>query len=276
MTLADSQIADLERLERAMYADFYAAASPQVAGQLALEAIDLPFGLRLASPRENHPFFNRVMLRRPLSADEAVEIERHFHRLQITRWMVQTPPAAKNIDFSRCRSPIVALRGWAKHVLDRTLWSAVESTAPPEDLTVRKVQQNEAAVWAEIVTQAFDFPAPCVPWLAALAARPQWKLYLAIVADQPAATGALYLNRRRAALNFGATLPEFRRRGAQSALIRHRIEDALGMGVEQVVSETDEELPERPNPSTRNLIRHGLPVVYVRPNWGPQLPLPPA
>ena len=32
---------------------------------------------------------------------------------------------------------------------------------------------------------------------------------------------------------------------------------------------TDEELPEKSNPSYRNVVRLGLPVRYVRANWGP-------
>ena len=30
------------------------------------------------------------------------------------------------------------------------------------------------------------------------------------------------------------------------------------------------DLPDRPNPSARNVVRLGLPVVYVRANWGPR------
>ncbi len=44
------------------------------------------------------------------------------------------------------------------------------------------------------------------------------------------------------------------------------------MGLEWLVTETDEELPDRPNPSYHNIVRAGMPVRYVRANWGPPPP----
>jgi len=35
------------------------------------------------------------------------------------------------------------------------------------------------------------------------------------------------------------------------------------------MSETDEDLPGRPNPSSHNQARYGLRRVFVRANWGP-------
>lgn len=42
--------------------------------------------------------------------------------------------------------------------------------------------------------------------------------------------------------------------------------------MEWIVTETDEELPDRPNPSYHNMLRLGLPVRYVRANLGPPKP----
>jgi len=54
--------------------------------------------------------------------------------------------------------------------------------------------------------------------------------------------------------------------------VARRVADARTAGAPWVVCETDEERPERPNPSTRNLVRLGVPVAYVRANWGPPKP----
>jgi hypothetical protein len=39
------------------------------------------------------------------------------------------------------------------------------------------------------------------------------------------------------------------------------------MGCRHVITETGEELPDRPNPSFRNMMRAGFAVVYHRPNY---------
>jgi hypothetical protein len=46
-----------------------------------------------------------------------------------------------------------------------------------------------------------------------------------------------------------------------------RIHDAVAMGSEWLVTETGEDLPERPNPSFRNMMRAGFLVAYQRRNY---------
>ena len=266
-----AQVRELEAFERAMYRDFYAAAPPSVVKELGLVAKERRYGLLLSSSAENHPFFNRVMLADQPTVDELRGIDAHYSSIGVTRWMLQVPPNLEPLRRDLADRPIVDLRGWAKHLYRH-------KTAPPGSITdegepqVQLGSGSEARVWAAIVTEAFDFPALCVDWLAELVERPAWTLYLATVDAQPAATGALFIDDDKAALNFGATLPDVRRRGAQSALIRRRLADALDARITTIVSETDEELPDKPNPSTRNLIRHGLDIVYVRRNLGPPPP----
>ncbi len=266
-----ARIRDLESFERAMYRDFCAAAPPHVVEDLGLFAEERRFGMLLSSSGENHPFFNRVMLAEQPSEHELKEIAAHFLSIGIERWMLQVPPYLQPLERDFADPPIADLRGWAKHLYDPS--AADEgNTAIDDGPGVRLVSPGEAEVWAGIVSEAFDFPGVCVDWLAALLERPAWTLYLATLDSQPAATGALFIGDDKAALNFGATLPGYRRRGAQSALVRRRVDDALAAGITTIVSETDEELPDKPNPSTRNLVRHGLPIVYVRPNLGPAPP----
>jgi GNAT superfamily N-acetyltransferase len=118
----------------------------------------------------------------------------------------------------------------------------------------------------------FAIPETLRPWLEALVGRPAWRLYLALDGDRPVACAAMHRHGDLATLTFAATRPEARRRGAQSALIAQRLRDAAAWGCSRVVTETDEPLPDRPNPSTSNVVRLGLPVVYVRANCGPPKP----
>jgi GNAT superfamily N-acetyltransferase len=68
-------------------------------------------------------------------------------------------------------------------------------------------------------------------------------------------------------LGIGATRPEHRRRGAQSALLAARIDVGLARGVAGFATETGRPLPGEPGPSFANIKRAGFRLVYDRPNW---------
>jgi len=83
----------------------------------------------------------------------------------------------------------------------------------------------------------------------------------------PIAGGALYVMGDVAWLGLAGTVASARRRGAQSALIRHRVNSAYALGCRWVVVETAEDTPERPAPSFHNLRRLGFNVAYPRSNY---------
>jgi ribosomal protein S18 acetylase RimI-like enzyme len=197
--------------------------------------------------------------------------------------MLQLLPHVEPDGFAEtaARHGAVRLRGWAKHLgpADRAVVSRSELQVVRLEADVSDGADGERSLldaWAEIALQTFGFPAPFASWLRALHGRERWHLYLALDGETPVATGALFLSEGDVGvigqLTFAGTLPEHRGRGAQSALIARRVEDAQVAGARSIVCETDEELPDRPNPSTRNLVRLGFPVVYVRGNWGPPKP----
>jgi GNAT superfamily N-acetyltransferase len=68
-------------------------------------------------------------------------------------------------------------------------------------------------------------------------------------------------------LGLGATLPEYRGRGAQSAILAARIEHARRLGCATVVTETGELADDRPSSSYRNIVRAGFREAGVRRNY---------
>ena len=68
-------------------------------------------------------------------------------------------------------------------------------------------------------------------------------------------------------LGIGATRPEHRGRGAQSALLAARIAAGLARGVEGFTTETGRPLPGEAGPSFANIKRAGFRIAYDRPNW---------
>jgi hypothetical protein len=288
----------LEEVEREMYEDFYRAVPPELAHRRGIRMIPgiLPFErpagsgevngpLHLLARGFDHPMFNRTLgiLER---APEVLEAARALFPAEgVRRWMLQVPPGAENGEFREAArlAGLVRHRGWAKHV------APPGATAPPPaaDLRIRRIDpagtpeapevpEGEAAAWARIVTECFSMPEDFQPWLAALSLRPRWHLYLALDGDEPVAAASLFQSARHpevAQLNFAGTRPGHRGRGAQPALVTRRRVDARELGAQWIATETDEDLPDRPNPSYRNMVRLGLPVLYVRANWGPPKPV---
>jgi hypothetical protein len=105
------------------------------------------------------------------------------------------------------------------------------------------------------------------PWREALAGRPRWRTYVAYDATVPVAVGALYCRDGAAWLGVGATIPAWRRRGLQSALIARRIADAIAAGCRDIVAETGEPVEGEPSPAYANMLRNGFRVAYSRPNY---------
>jgi ribosomal protein S18 acetylase RimI-like enzyme len=290
--------AELERLlevvEIAQYEDFFKALPTDLGDELGIGMRREGGILSITASGYDHPMFNRVMgvgLGPEGTGEGAPEgaeailarAAAHYRAAGVRRWMLQLLPHVEpdGLAQAAARHGVVRLRGWAKH-----LGSPQLENLPRSDLRVERLDsdtwaktRNEnslADVWAEIGVENFGFPAAFVHWLRALHGRTQWHLYLALDGETPVATGALFLSQSEVGLigqlTFAGTLPEYRRRGAQSALIARRVKDARAAGARWIVCETDEELPDRPNPSTRNLIRLGFPVAFVRANWGPPKP----
>ena len=85
--------------------------------------------------------------------------------------------------------------------------------------------------------------------------------------DDLAAVANLFVHGDVATLSGAATLPEFRRRGAQSALMAARIREGAARGCTWLSTETWPESPGNPNPSQHNMRQLGLTELYVRQNW---------
>lgn len=266
----------LEPIERRMYLDLYDALPASVARKCGISRAEDGGALQLTCETRNHPFFNRVMgvgARAEKLAAWLDRIEEHYAGRGITRWMLQVAPAGLSPGLTDALSErgLVPLRGWVKHA-GRVDDLRASIATRPGNLRVERIGSEGGEAFASILVPAFDFPGGSGSWPAATVGRPGWLHYLAYDGEMPAACGAMFVMAGVATLTFAATRPECRQRGAQTALIARRIRDARDLGLDWIVTETDEELPHRPNPSYRNVERAGMPARYLRSNWGPPPP----
>lgn len=135
------------------------------------------------------------------------------------------------------------------------------------ELHVERVDPRRADDFAGVIAGGFGMPDWSRPLAANVVGRPGWSCYVAYEGDAPAGAGALFVLDDAGWLGFGATLSEFRGRGAQSALLAARIEDARKQGCSLVVTETGELQEGRPSGSYRNILRAGFREAGVRPNY---------
>jgi GNAT superfamily N-acetyltransferase len=135
---------------------------------------------------------------------------------------------------------------------------AVVGEGPP----VRETDDAEAA--ARLLLEAFDVPADVVETdaspLAAAASRAAGSFHVAEVDGRPVAAAILTICDGVGYLAMAGTLPEFRGRGCQSALIRARVASAAAAGCDLVVSTAAFGAT-----SHRNLERCGLRTAYTKP-----------
>jgi GNAT superfamily N-acetyltransferase len=94
------------------------------------------------------------------------------------------------------------------------------------------------------------------------AAREHTPCFIAEIDGTPGATASLFLHEGVALFSGAATVPEMRRRGLQSALIRERMRYAAAQGCDLAVM-----VAEAGSESQRNAERRGFRIAYTRIKW---------
>ncbi len=257
----------LELSEMAAWSDFYKAGSTQSTSECGLIAAEVGGAVATAAARADVLALNRVIgigLEDPATSEQLDELVQLYTQAGVPRFFVQASPAAGPADLER----LLVEHGFSHH----NNWVKLfRDTSPPRhvatDLTVRQVGSKDADSFGRIVTECFDWPGTARRWVAEAVGRPGWRHYLAFDGATPVATGALFASGDQAWVDFAATLPDYRGRGAQGALMAQRIRDARALGCNLLVVETAEDTPQKGAPSFRNMLRLGFQVAYVRPNF---------
>jgi hypothetical protein len=258
-------IDDGERSEVAAWCDAVEAVPASVRERYGLSCVETGGLLLVSSPGLPGPLFNRVVV-----------VERRVDEVRLDaaidalsrggRAYVQVPPGPG----------FAALRARVEGRLGRSVgaWAKFHSTQPEADVltefAVRELGPTDAVSFAQLVRSGFGLPLKIEPWLQALIGRERWRAFGAFHGERLVGTGASFLadvhGRRVAWLGFGVVEPDFRRRGAQGAILTLRRRAALADGAAAVVSETGKPKPGEDGPSFRNLSRT-LGLAYVRDNF---------
>jgi GNAT superfamily N-acetyltransferase len=153
--------------------------------------------------------------------------------------------------------------------LSNVLCRSTEKLAPePQgNITVRIIRPDESELWAQINTRGWTHDYPDLhDFLSRTSAvssnREHNLLFLAEIDGQPGAAGALSVYEGVALFAGAATVPEFRRRGLQTALLQERMRCAFEHGCDLAMM-----VAEPGTRSQRNAERAGFHIAYTRTKW---------
>jgi GNAT superfamily N-acetyltransferase len=248
--------------------DMYNAAGNDISPKFGIKVFSIGSACVSIAKKIDILGFNRVIGLGLLqtAAEEMIDlIISKYKEADVKRFFIQihpeaSPPQLK--DWFEKRN-IHYYNNWVKH------YRGVENPPVIEtEMEIREVKnRNEAELFGEIITKSFEWPDEMKHWFANLAERKCWKTYLAFHGDNPVATASLYVKDDCGWLSFASTLPDYRGKGAQTALIAKRIQDAAELGCKVLTVETAEDNEQKRSQSLQNIQKMGFEVAFIRPNF---------
>ncbi|MGP4108526.1 GNAT family N-acetyltransferase [Virgibacillus sp. L01] len=134
------------------------------------------------------------------------------------------------------------------------------------DISIRKIEENEFDIFAEIYVKGFKMPDFVKNGVAEnnkiLYDDENWKFYLASVKNEPVGIGVFFVKNGTATLAASATLPDYRNKGIHTALLIKRINEAQSMNLGLVVGQA-----EFGSTSQTNMQHLGMNIAYTKAIW---------
>ena len=164
---------------------------------------------------------------------------------------------------------LLCVRGYRPFEISNVLYRSIDAhPAPlPPGVAISVVQSGKAGLWSEINARGWAHEHPEFEEFLRgvghlLVARENSPCFLAEIDGQPAAAAALSIHKDVALFAGAATVPEYRRRGLQSALLAERMRFAAAQGCDLAMM-----VAEVGSSSQRNAERQGFRVAYTRLKW---------
>lgn len=171
---------------------------------------------------------------------------------------------------------LLCARGYTPVEISSVMHRAVEESAHAADqsIKVRAICPDEGRLWAAISARGWTHEHPelldFLEETAVLAAAREHSVcFLAEVEGQPGAAGTLCIHDGVALFGGSSTVPEWRKRGLQTALIHGRMRFAAEHGCDLAMM-----VAEVGSSSQRNAERRGFRIAYTRTKWRLHRPVP--
>jgi hypothetical protein len=268
--LSVEDVALLETAEIDAWASMFAAAPPALSRELGLQTARFGPALATMAAGIDVGQFNRVQGIGLPGDEDGRSIEEAvawFRGKRLRNFLVQIPPGPNaRVLAERVKGKGLELqpfrRSWVK--FRRPPLPAHEALT---DLRIVRAGAAEALDFGETAAAGFGMPPALSTWLSALVGLPDWRCYVSYDGDDPIGVGAYWIGERIAWLGIGASRPEGRGRGSQSAILAQRINDAVAEDATLLVTETGSAVEGEPQTSYSNILRAGFEIAYERRNW---------
>jgi GNAT superfamily N-acetyltransferase len=136
----------------------------------------------------------------------------------------------------------------------------------PSPVSIRRLESLETEGMSHIFADALGLPNLATVLMIGLPRFDGWHCYAAHLDDREVACGSMRISGRLALFGLDATLPEFRGRGCQSALIARRLVDATRAGCDLISAEVWEGHPA--SQEAADVLRQaGFTQIPGRTNW---------
>jgi GNAT superfamily N-acetyltransferase len=220
-----------------------------------------PFGAAVAAMDPSRPeldFVNRVYGLWPEDVEHVPEIAAFYGRHDVRGWLELAPCER----FERLAGALA--KAGAAHIGFHTVVYGAASTKAVADMEIEEAPDPE--LFADVLLRGHGVPEGARVRDRGSVARwadiQNWRLYLARIDGEPVGGALLSLDADIGYLANASTLPAYRGRGVQTALIARRIADAAAAGCKTVCSGAA-----FGSQSQRNLQRAGLQVAYTKAVW---------
>jgi ribosomal protein S18 acetylase RimI-like enzyme len=252
----------VRRLEQAIDAFAVTRLEGQASGDNPAGILLERFGDVVAAATPGRPdldFMNRI--HGLAFADPAVLVEvLSFYRLAGLRPWIELPPGAEEVAAQLAEAGARPVESLA------VLFGTTHARPSPPNVEIRRIGPAGARRFADLLLAGHGVPSDLravdAGGIAALGSRDDIAFYVATVDGQEAAAGVLALHDRVGYLANASTVPAFRRRGCQTALVARRIADSAALGCDLIAS-----LTTFGSGSQRTLERAGLRIAYIRTVW---------
>jgi GNAT superfamily N-acetyltransferase len=263
-----------ELTEIGAYVDFAAGAPASVRETLGTASLRASSALALAIREDPSHFFNRAGgfgAEEPVTTDSVVQVCDFYREQGVPQGAFMIAPPLLPRDWASTAAKLNLTEGsrFAKLGCDVEAALAADGVAALDPgLRVGLVEPHQARQWATVMMTTFGFTTPgMIDMAVSCVGKPNWRQYAVWEGERIIAVGSIFVNGDCADMFAGATIPEARGRGAQSALLTARTRAARAAGCRWLVAETGAEAPGGHNTSLHNMLRAGFALLYERVTW---------
>lgn len=263
-----TDLAAIDRIEYLSFESWFEAARPGCPKSYRWELLDIAGARCSVCASDPSILMNRVFglgSQELPTIGQLAELRRAYADAGIDTYFVHLPHGHGDELIQRLtEAGFERYRGWMKFTRD-----VAPAAARTTDLDVRAIGPGDASSFAAIAVTVFGLAPDSEPAVAALPSAAGWTAFMSFADGHPAGTGALFTAGNIGSLDWGATRPEYRRRGSQGAILGARLQAARAAGCDTVVTMTGEAVPGEPQQSYSNILRAGFAEAYLRENWIP-------